>query len=232
MPVNPFFNLPFHFIALPKGTLKFLTVPFDKPHKSQKLKWMNQSAQTEYFLNLTGSFFEENEYSLYDINGGFVVNATYNTIKDYNYFMYRDEDYNNKRFYCFITRIIDNGDDTCTILYNIDTAQTWFYDGSQKRYLSQTPTGNIKIIAPSEVSVKPGDSLKFTAYFADSKHTSTLVEFRALSTVANMSITTDGFLVVKKEASVGTVMTVRAIDLYDNQDVRTTVTVISGEENP
>ena len=199
---------------MPRGNIKLIESPFNKYADSNKLKWVTQLPQTEYFNNITGLTLTKLQYSIIS-NGIIRIDRTYNTLKDYNYLIFSDDTYYNKKFYCFIKNIREISAGVCYIYIAIDEAQTWFFDGSKNKYLSKAPTSEIKSIYPQTVEVIQGGTVNFTAFFSDDKHSSSLAEFYHGFSVEGIDISIDGKLTVDLSVPLGTTYVVLARDKYD-----------------
>lgn len=109
----------------PHTNLRLLKVPFTIDNKNQ-LTFTNISAQTSYFLGLPHLDIDNISYQRKD--SIIRYSAHIDTIIQYNYCMYQNENYTNKYFYAFITgmRYINNGMTEITI--QTDTFQSWQFD--------------------------------------------------------------------------------------------------------
>lgn len=206
---------------MPISTIKLITSPFKKKSDSCKLKWVTQKAQREFFDEITGAAFAVSQYTIID-NGVIRINQPYSNLEDYNYLYFSDDRYGNKRFYCFINDIKEISTGICYIYFEIDSIQTWGYDGSRQKYLSKAPTGTIKAIIPETLKLHTGTSqqtLQFSVIFADENHVSTLAEYsRAAYNTGgvHIHISNDGILTVDPETPAGATFVVLARDVYDS----------------
>lgn len=207
----------------PTGTIKLISSPFNKRTDSNKLKWITQSAQKEYFENYQGSTYASGSYTVISDNT-IRVNAVYNSISSYNYLTFVDPSYYNKRFYCFITGIKEITSILCEVTFVIDLFQTFQYDGSKSKYMSKIPIGNYKNISPDTLTIKAGSTAQFNAIFCDDKHISTLANFYHAYDVGGINISIDGKLSVASSVESGTAYVVLAKDRY-NETVTATANI-------
>lgn len=209
---------------MPHGSIKFIETPFNTYSDSNKLKWITQSAQTEYFTGKTGITLTQPQYSVVG-NGILRVNRLYDILKDFNYLFFSEDEYDGKYFYCFIKYIKEISTGVCDVYISIDDAQTWFFDGSQYKYLSRNPVVNYKCILPQNVRVKAGSNVQFKAVFSDDKHISQLANFYHAYAVSGITISIDGKLSVDSSVASGTQFVVLAKDKYDETTVSANITV-------
>lgn len=198
----------------PTSNVKLMTSPFTKRTDSNKLKWLTQNAQTEYFNDYDGTAFTSSQYSV--ISDGVIrINASYASISAYNYLRFVESTYYNKRFYCFITGIKEVTSTSCDVSFVVDLFQTFQYDGSKSKYMSKTPLGDFKNITPDTLSIRPGSTAQFSAIFCDDKHISTLANFYHAYAITGIDISLDGKLTVDSSVASGTTYVVLAKDRYD-----------------
>ena len=109
----------------PSTNLKLLKVPIEIDEKNQ-LTFTNLTAQYNYFTSLPK--IESEKFSYQRKDSVIRYPAHIDTIIEYNYVMYQNENYSNKWFYAFITdmQYISNGMTAITI--KTDVYQTWFND--------------------------------------------------------------------------------------------------------
>lgn len=198
----------------PNSNVKLMTSPFTKRTDSNKLKWMTQTAQTEYFNDYDGTAFTSSQYSVVS-DGVIRINASYASINAYNYLRFTESTYYNKRFYCFITGIKEVTSSSCDVSFVVDLFQTFQYDGSKSKYMSKTPLGDFENITPDTLSIRPGSTAQFSAIFCDDKHISTLANFYHGYGITGINISRDGKLTVDSSVASGTNYVVLAKDRYD-----------------
>lgn len=83
--------------------------------------------QEAYFKSFSGAMFTKNSYQRYSA-GVLTVQAKIENIYNCNYLMFRNEAFENKWFYAFVTRIEYVNNVTCRVYYDLDVMQTWFFD--------------------------------------------------------------------------------------------------------
>lgn len=109
----------------PQTDLRLLKVPFTIDNKNQ-LTFANKNAQTTYFLGL--SHLEINNISYQRKDSIIRYPAHIDSILQYNYCMYQNENYTNKWFYAYITGMRYINDGMTEILIQTDVYQTWQFD--------------------------------------------------------------------------------------------------------
>lgn len=109
----------------PQTNLRLLKLPFTIDNKNQ-LTFSTLNDQTTYFLGLTHLEIDNISYQRKDSIIRYPAHI--DSIIEYNYCMYQNENYGNKYFYAFITgmRYINDGMTEIQIL--TDTFQTWQFD--------------------------------------------------------------------------------------------------------
>ena len=113
----------------PSTNLKLLKVPIEIDEKNQ-ITFGNLENQYNYFNSLPK--LEAEKFSYQRKDSVIRYPAHIDTIMEYNYVMYQNENYNDKWFYAFITdmQYISNGMTAITI--KTDVYQTWFNDLTYK----------------------------------------------------------------------------------------------------
>lgn len=109
----------------PQSDLRLLKVPFTIDNKNQ-LTFANKNSQTSYFLSL--SHLEINNISYQRKDSIIRYPAHIDSIMQYNYCMYQNENYTNKWFYAYITGMRYINDGMTEILIQTDVYQTWQFD--------------------------------------------------------------------------------------------------------
>lgn len=209
----------------PIGNIKLITSPFKKYTDSNKLKWVTQVAQREYFNGVEGTTFTTSQYTITG-NGVLSITASYNSIKNYNYIVFQNDNFYAKKFYCFIKNIKQINNSVCEVYFDIDSIQTFAYDGSKTKYLSKNPDVAVSGIFPVAPRVKAGSTIQFRAMFSDDKHITTLVSFRPAGQAVGWTLTSDGKLTIDSTVSAGTIYVVIADDPIYGTTVSTNVTII------
>ena len=109
----------------PNTTIVLLKSPLTLSNKNQ-MTFASKTAQYNYFYSLPKLIEEDCMYQRKDNVIRFPAHA--DTLQEYNYCMYQNENYGNKWFYAFITKI-DYVNDNCSyITIKTDTFQTWQFD--------------------------------------------------------------------------------------------------------
>lgn len=109
----------------PHTDIRLLNVPFELDNKNQ-LTFNNIEEQTEYFQNLKFIEAENCTYQRKDSTIRFPMHI--DKILNYNYVMYKNNNYSNKWFYAFITNMEYLNDNVTLISIKTDVYQTWQFD--------------------------------------------------------------------------------------------------------
>lgn len=109
----------------PNTDIRLLKTPFEIDNQNQ-LTFSSVSAQTTYFLTLP--HLEEDNCSYQRRDNVIRFPAHIDSILDYNYVMYKNENYTNKWFYAFITNMEYLNDNVTLISIETDCFQTWQFD--------------------------------------------------------------------------------------------------------
>lgn len=109
----------------PQTDLRLLKVPFTIDNKNQ-LTFSNKNAQSSYFLSLP--HLEINNISYQRKDSIIRYPAHIDSIIQYNYCMYQNENYTNKWFYGFIIGMRYINDGMTEIQIQTDVFQTWQFD--------------------------------------------------------------------------------------------------------
>lgn len=114
----------------PQTELKLLKVPILIDNKNQ-ITFASKEAQYNYFNSLPK--IEEDNFSYQRHNSVIRFPAHIDSIIEYNYCMYQNENYSNKWFYAFITNMTYINDGMTEISITTDVFQTWQFDISWKQ---------------------------------------------------------------------------------------------------
>jgi len=114
----------------PQTDIRLLKVPFELDNKNQ-LTFANKTAQTNYFLSLPYLEYDDTSYQRKDSIIHFYEHI--DKIINYNYVMYKNENYSDKWFYAFITNMEYKNDSLTDISIKTDTFQTWQFDLEYKQ---------------------------------------------------------------------------------------------------
>lgn len=109
----------------PMTDIRILKSPLTLSNKHQ-LTFTNVSNQTTYFLGLT---YKEDDNASYQRKDNVIrFNEHIDDIIEYNYCMYKNENYSNKWFYAFIQGMRYVNDNLTEISIVTDVFQTWQFD--------------------------------------------------------------------------------------------------------
>lgn len=109
----------------PNTNLRLLKLPFLIDNKNQ-LTFSNLEAQTSYFLGLPYLEIDNIQYQRKDSIIRYPAHI--DSIIEYNYCMYQNENYGEKYFYAFITDMRYVNDGLTEISIQTDVWQTWQFD--------------------------------------------------------------------------------------------------------
>ena len=116
-------------VITPNTDLYLLKVPLEMDEVNQ-LTFANATAQFNYFNSV-------NKLPVYDYtyqrkDGTIRFGASFDDVLQYNYVMYRNDNYSNKWFYAYITDIQYMNDNVTAIGIKTDVWQTWQFDLTYK----------------------------------------------------------------------------------------------------
>ena len=114
----------------PNTNIRLLKLPITIDNKNQ-LTFVSKQAQTEYFLSLTHLEIENCSYQRKD--NVIRYPAHIDSILEYNYCIYQNENYTNKWFYAFIIDMKYVNDNMTEIKIETDYFQTWQFDLTYKQ---------------------------------------------------------------------------------------------------
>lgn len=109
----------------PQTEVRLLKLPITIDNKNQ-LTFASKEAQTTYFKSLTHLDIDNVQYQRKD--NIIRYPAHIDSIIEYNYCMYQNENYTNKWFYAFITSMRYINDGLTEIQISTDVFQTWQFD--------------------------------------------------------------------------------------------------------
>lgn len=116
----------------PNTLIRLLKIPFLMDNKNQ-LTFTNLEAQTNYFLGREYVEVDETEYTYQRKDNIIRFPAHLDDIIEYNYVMYKNNNYSNKWFYAFITNMTYENDGLTNISIETDAFQTWQFDIQYKK---------------------------------------------------------------------------------------------------
>ena len=142
-------------VITPESDLIFLKVPLEIDNKNQ-LTFANTTAQYNYFYNLTGKrTFDKFTYIRKD--GVIKVPALIDDLYQYNYVMYRNENFSNKWFYAYITGYEFESPNCTAVSIKTDVWQTWQFELTYKPVLIDREHQNTDVagdnLLPEELEV-------------------------------------------------------------------------------
>lgn len=112
-------------VVIPNTDIYLLKCPLQIDNKNQ-LTFTDATAQHNYFSSLTKLELEDATYQRKD--GVLRFNGNMEDLIQYNYCMYKNNNYSNKWFYAFIIGM-EYKNDNCTYIYlETDVFQTWQFD--------------------------------------------------------------------------------------------------------
>ncbi len=109
----------------PDTQIRILKVPIEIDYKNQ-LTFTSKEKQEEYFLSVPYIEIDECKYQRHESIIRFPAHI--DSILEYNYVMYKNNNYSNKWFYAFITNMEYKSDNTTYIKIETDVFQTWQFD--------------------------------------------------------------------------------------------------------
>ena len=115
----------------PSSNVKLLKCPIELDNKNQ-LTFASAQAQYSYFNGLPSLSLQE-DYSYIRKDSAISYGAHIDSIIEYNYVMYQNENYTNKWFYAYITGMQYVNDGTTLIYIATDVFQTWQFDLTWKQ---------------------------------------------------------------------------------------------------
>lgn len=114
----------------PDTNLKLLKVPISLDNRNQ-ITFENKNAQFNYFNSLPKIEVEEISYQRH--NSAIYFEEHIDSLLEYNYCIYQNENYSNKWFYAFITGMQYVNDYNTIIYITTDVFQTWQFDITWKK---------------------------------------------------------------------------------------------------
>ena len=109
----------------PQTNLKLLKCPLRLDNKNQ-ITFANKSSQYNFFNSLPKIEVEDINYQRKD--SVLFFDGNIDSLLEYNYCMYQNENYDNKWFYAFITDMKWISEYTTQITLKTDVFQTWQFD--------------------------------------------------------------------------------------------------------
>ena len=109
---------------IPQSEVRLLNTPLKKDEE-HTLNFSSLENQTSYFLSRTIQSFTD--FTYVRDNQTIVVDKPYDQIYTCNYLMYRNNGFNNKYFYSFVTKMEYVSENSTRIYFEIDSLQTWYF---------------------------------------------------------------------------------------------------------
>lgn len=109
---------------IPQSEVRLLKTPLEKDSE-HTLTFENVNTQTAYFLSKVIKSYSD--FTYIREQQAIVVPDNYDNIYTCNYLMYRNNGFNNKYFYAFITKMEYVSENSTRIYFEIDSMQTWFF---------------------------------------------------------------------------------------------------------
>lgn len=127
-------------VITPQTNIKLLKVPICLDEKNQ-ITFGSRTAQYNYFNSLPKLEFDSCTYQRKD--NYMAINEDADTLQEYNYCMYQNEQYGDKWFYAFITDISYQGNNVSYVTIKTDVYQTWLFECNFKRsFVEREHTNN------------------------------------------------------------------------------------------
>lgn len=152
----------------PQTNVRLLQVPLEIDNKNQ-LTFENKEAQFQYFYNLNAIEVDNCTYQRKDNIIRFPAHI--DSIMQYNYVMYQNENYTNKWFYAFITNMSYINDNLTAITIATDVFQTWQFDIIYKQSFIEREMCNVADDVPGHniiaEGLETGEFINFKNYEID-----------------------------------------------------------------
>ncbi len=109
---------------IPQSEVRLLKTPLEKDSE-HTLSFNSLQYQTAYFLSKVQKTYTD--FTYVRDNQTIVVDGSYDSIYTCNYLMYKNNGFNNKYFYAFITKMEYVSENSTRIYFEIDSLQTWYF---------------------------------------------------------------------------------------------------------
>ena len=109
----------------PNTDIYLIKSPLNLTNKHQ-LTFENKNTQSEYFLSLEKILMSDTSYQRKD--GAIRYEGKIDEIQEYNYCMYKNENYSDKWFYAYIIGMTYVNDNMTLVRIKTDVFQTWQFD--------------------------------------------------------------------------------------------------------
>lgn len=114
----------------PSSVITLCKTPLEADQNNQ-LTFANTSSQESYFNGLTKRTFTE--YSYVKKDNSITIELPYDECIAYNYLYYKNQNFSNKTFYCFITDYEYVNENTTKVYIKTDVYQTWMFQLQYKK---------------------------------------------------------------------------------------------------
>lgn len=114
---------------IPQSEVRLCKTPLEKD-SLHTLSFNNITDQTAYFISKVQKSYSD--FTYVREQQALVVPDNYDTIYTCNYLMYRNNGFNNKYFYAFITKMEYVSENSTRIYFEIDSMQTWYFQINYK----------------------------------------------------------------------------------------------------
>ena len=148
----------------PNTNLRLLKCPIEADNKNQ-INFSNTTAQYNYFNSLPKLSVDDDDFSYQRKDSVIAYPEHIDSIMQYNYCMYQNENYSNKWFYAFITDMRYENDGLTYITIKTDVYQTWQFDLTFKASFVEREHVNDDTIGKNVIP----EGLQLGEYVANSK---------------------------------------------------------------
>lgn len=161
-------------VITPQTNIKLIKCPIALDSTNQ-LTFSSATAQYNYFNSLPKLEFDNCTYQRKD--NYMAINEDADTLQEYNYCMYQNEQYGNKWFYAFITDITYQGNEVSYVTIKTDVYQTWLFECNFKpSFIEREHTNNDTIGANTiEEDLELGEYINCTTPYQSTTGTSSYV---------------------------------------------------------
>lgn len=122
--------------------------PLD-PNYEHTIMFNYKEDQVNYFKSLPGVSFAKSSYQRYT-KGVLHLAASFQTVYNCNYMMFKNTAFENKWYYAFVTNVEYVNNNSCHVYYQLDVMQTWHFDYA---------LGECFVEREHSVTDNPGDNL-------------------------------------------------------------------------
>lgn len=130
----------------PNTNIRILKLPLEIDNKNQ-LTFSSLQAQYDYFLGIS-NYIEIDEAYYQRKDNILMWPAHIDSIIEYNYCMYQNENYSDKWFFAFITNMEYENDGTTRVYLQTDVFQTWQFDLTWKQSFIEREMINVASDTP------------------------------------------------------------------------------------